>query len=136
MTSVRITGVTCTPSPHCSANPRQVSTHGTLLLKGIGLKAGMVLGFPKRPGRRVTTRSPGGAPAQDRARAARDGPEGAHSGHIMVLLSHGRYTSSYGPIYVFKHALHPPPPKAHLAGAAGGVARRRASKARACGSGT
>jgi peptidoglycan hydrolase-like protein with peptidoglycan-binding domain len=25
-----------------------------------------------------------------------------------VLLSHGRYTSSYGPIYVFRHALHPP----------------------------
>jgi peptidoglycan hydrolase-like protein with peptidoglycan-binding domain len=27
----------------------------------------------------------------------------------MILLGHGRYTSSYGPIYVFTHALHPPP---------------------------
>ena len=35
-------------------------------------------------------------------------PASAHSGHIMVLLSHGRYTSSYGPIYLYKHALHPP----------------------------
>ena len=26
----------------------------------------------------------------------------------MVLLSHGRHTSSYGPIYVYRHALHPP----------------------------
>jgi hypothetical protein len=27
----------------------------------------------------------------------------------MVLLPRGRYTSSYGPIYVYRHALHPPP---------------------------
>jgi hypothetical protein len=29
----------------------------------------------------------------------------------MVLLGGGRYTSSYGPIYIFAHALHPPRPK-------------------------
>jgi len=30
----------------------------------------------------------------------------------MVLLTHSRYTSSYGPIYVVRYALHPPtPPK-------------------------
>ena len=27
----------------------------------------------------------------------------------MVLLSHSRHSSSYGPIYVYRHALHPPP---------------------------
>ena len=52
VTSVRITGVTCTPSSHCSANPHQVSTHGTLLVKGVGLQPGMVLGFPKKAGAR------------------------------------------------------------------------------------
>jgi hypothetical protein len=30
----------------------------------------------------------------------------------MVLLTHSRYTSSYGPIYVVRHALHPPHPPA------------------------
>src|SRR5213079_1961730 len=37
-------------------------------------------------------------------------PSSAHSGNIMVLLGGGRYTSSFGPIYVFRHALHPPRP--------------------------
>jgi peptidoglycan hydrolase-like protein with peptidoglycan-binding domain len=45
----------------------------------------------------------------------------AHSGHIKVLLSHGRYTSSYGPIYVYRHALHPPPPKVTVPAVAGGT---------------
>jgi peptidoglycan hydrolase-like protein with peptidoglycan-binding domain len=44
----------------------------------------------------------------------------------MVLLSHARHTSSYGPIYVYRHALHPPKPKAipapATAGAVGGSA--------------
>ncbi len=42
----------------------------------------------------------------------------------MVLIGHGRHTSSCGPIYVYRHALHPPartdPP--FNAGAAGGTA--------------
>ena len=54
----------------------------------------------------------------------------------MVLLSHGRYTSSYGPIYVYTHALHPPAAKVTSPALAGGVGARSASKARACGSGT
>ncbi len=55
-------------------------------------------------------------------------PKSAHSGHIMVLLSHGRHTSSYGPIYIYRHALHPPVPKnppattTPIAGAPGGTA--------------
>ncbi len=108
VTSVRITAVACTPTIHCSGNPKQVSIHGTLLLKGVGLQPGMVLGFPKKPGASVTSSSP-----SSRLRKTTSGllvtvPKAAHSGHVKILLSHGRYTSSYGPIYVYSHALHPP----------------------------
>ena len=121
VTSIRITSITCTPSIHCSGNLRQVSTHGTLALKGIGLKPGMVLGFPKKAGARVTSASP-----QARLRKTSLGllatvPKAAHSGHVMILLSHGRYTSSYGPIYVYTHALHPPPKKVTSPVVAGGI---------------
>ena len=37
-------------------------------------------------------------------------PKTAHTGNIMVLLSHGRHSSSYGPINVVRYALHPPAP--------------------------
>jgi len=107
VTTVRITGVACTPSPHCSGNPRQVSTHGTLLLKGVGLQAGMVLGFPKKAGARITTASPAARLRKTSIGLLATVPKAAHSGHVMILLSHGRYTSSYGPIYVYTHALHP-----------------------------
>ena len=40
-------------------NPHQVSTHGTLLLKGIGLASGMAVAFPKAPGARISSVSPG-----------------------------------------------------------------------------
>ena len=48
-------------------------------------------------------------------------PKAAHSGHIKILLSKGRYTSSWGPIYVFTHALHPPLPKLTSPVKAGGI---------------
>src|SRR5438270_393284 len=35
-------------------------------------------------------------------------PASAHSGRIQVLLAHGRHSASYGPIAIFRHALHPP----------------------------
>ncbi len=121
VTSVRITSVACIPEAHCSGNPHQVSLHGTLLLKGIGLKAGMMLGFPKKAGARVTAASP-----QARLRTTSAGlvatvPKAAHSGHLMILLSQGRYTSSYGPIYLYNHALHPPPKPVVSPVVAGGV---------------
>ena len=50
------------PAAHCSGNPHQVSTHGTLLLKGIGLKPGMVVAFPKSPGARISSVSPNSQP--------------------------------------------------------------------------
>jgi peptidoglycan hydrolase-like protein with peptidoglycan-binding domain len=111
VTSVRITKVSCTPSSHCSANPRQVSRHGTLLMGGIGLKAGMVVGFPRSPGARISSFSPAARIRKSRGYLLVTVPASAHSGRIKVLLSGGRYTSSYGPIYVFSHALHPPTPK-------------------------
>jgi hypothetical protein len=124
VTTVRITGVACMPAAKCSTNPHQVSTHGIVLLKGKGLKAGMVVAFPSAPGGRIRPTSPGA-----HLRSAATGliatvPNNAHSGHIQVLLSKGRHTSSYGPIYVYTHALHPPPPTVPPlnAGAAGGTA--------------
>jgi peptidoglycan hydrolase-like protein with peptidoglycan-binding domain len=120
--SVRITSVSCTPSAHCSANPRQVSTHGTLLLAGVGLRAGMVVAFPKAPGARISRLSPASRLRKTRIGLLATVPASAHSGHIKVLLSHGRYTSSYGPIYVYRHALHPPKPKVIVPALAGGTA--------------
>jgi hypothetical protein len=116
ITSVRITAVSCVPAAHCSGNPHQVSTHGTLFLAGIGLAPGMVVGFPKSPGAHISSVSPAahlrwaisGKPSAGLEVTV---PKNAHSGHIMILLSRGRYTSSYGPIYIYNHALHPPPPK-------------------------
>jgi hypothetical protein len=112
--SVRITSVSCVPTAKCSGNPHQVSTHGTLLLQGIDLAPGMVVAFPKAPGARISRVSPAAHLRWAVSGHPSDGllvtvPDAAHSGHIMILLSHGRYTSSYGPIYVYRHALYPPP---------------------------
>jgi peptidoglycan hydrolase-like protein with peptidoglycan-binding domain len=124
VTSVRIVSVSCVPASRCSGNPRQVSTRGTLLLKGTGLKSGMMVAFPRAPGARITSSSPVSHLHPAAAGLVTTVPASAHSGRIMVLLGHGRHTSSFGPIYVFKHALHPPPlpiPPFN-AGAAGGTA--------------
>jgi peptidoglycan hydrolase-like protein with peptidoglycan-binding domain len=114
VTSVRIQHVSCVPVNSCSGNPHQVSTHGTLLLEGAGLQSGMTVGFPKSPGARVSGASPAAHLRHTSAGLTVTVPANAHSGHIMVLLSHGRYTSSFGPIYVYRHALHPPAPKPAL----------------------
>ena len=125
VTTVRITSVSCMPSIHCSGNPHQVSTHGTLLLKGKGLKAGMIVAFPGAPGARISSFSPGAHLRSNVAGLIATVPKNAHSGRIQVLVGGGRHTSSYGPIYVYRHALHPPvpvdPPPLN-AGAAGGTA--------------
>jgi hypothetical protein len=110
--TVRITHASCTPTARCATNPHQVSTHGTLLLAGVGLKAGMVVAFPKAPGAHISRTSPAARLRQARAGLLVTVPASAHSGRIMVLLTHSRYTSSYGPIYVVRHALHPPHPPA------------------------
>ena len=71
----------------------------------------MIVAFPRAPGARISRSSPGSHLHAAVAGLIVTVPSSAHSGHIMVLLSHGRHTSSYGPIYVFRHALHPPAPK-------------------------
>ncbi len=116
--SVRISRVSCTPSSHCDANPRHVSQRGTLLVSGVGLKPGMFVAFPKAPGAAPSARISSYTPAA-RLRRTSAGlvvtvPSKAHSGDIIVALGGGRYTSAYGPITVYAHALHPavptPPP--------------------------
>jgi peptidoglycan hydrolase-like protein with peptidoglycan-binding domain len=110
--TVRITSVSCMPAAKCSANPHQVSTHGILLLTGKGLTPGMVVAFPRAPGARVGRTSPDAHLRTNPQGLILTVPSKAHSGHILVLLSNGRHTSSYGPIYVVRYALHPPaPPK-------------------------
>jgi hypothetical protein len=111
VTTVRITGVSCTPAPSCSGNPHQVSAHGLLLISGKGLAPGMAVAFPHSPGARISSVSPYAHLHPKAAGLEVTVPKNAHSGHIKVLLSHSRYTSSYGPIYVYNHALHPPAPK-------------------------
>ena len=108
--SVRIGSVRCVPAAKCSSNPHQVSVNGTLLVAGTGLKAGMVVAFPRRAGARISSNSPAGRLRSSSVGLIVTVPRGAHSGRIMVVLSRGRHTSSYGPIYVFHHALHPPGP--------------------------
>ena len=138
VTTVRITRVSCTPTRAVQLRTRTRSPlHGTLLLEGVGLKAGMVVAFPRSPGAPSAAYSPAA-----RLRLLERGlivtvPANAHSGRIMVLLSNGRYTSSFGPIYVYKHALHPPASGARTrAGPRAAPQRHGASTARACGSGT
>jgi peptidoglycan hydrolase-like protein with peptidoglycan-binding domain len=124
VTSIRILTASCVPYSRCSGNPRQVSTHGTLLFKGKGLESGMTVAFPKTPGARISSSSPASHLHVAATGLIATVPGNAHSGHIMVMLGHGRHTSSYGPIYVYRHALHPPPialPPFN-AGAAGGTA--------------
>ena len=111
MTTVRITRVSCTPSTRCSKNPHQVSLRGTLAIEGIHLAPNMVVAFPGSPGARISSVSPA-------ARLRRSGnslvvtvPSHAHSGRIKVLLSNHRYTSSFGPIYVYAHSIGPPAAK-------------------------
>jgi peptidoglycan hydrolase-like protein with peptidoglycan-binding domain len=108
--NVRITHASCVPMPHCAKNRHQVSVGGTLLIRGVGLRSGMVVAFPRAWGASISRSSPGA-----RLRETSEGmlvtvPRSAHSGRIMILLAHGRYTSSYGPITVVHHALHPPVP--------------------------
>src|SRR5277367_1326887 len=110
--TVRITSVSCMPTVHCGTNAHEVSTHGNLVLAGKGLTKGMVVAFPAAPGARIGRTSP-----HAHLRTSAQGliltvPSKAHSGHIMVLLSHRRHTSSYGPITIVRYALHPPPPPA------------------------
>ncbi len=110
---VTIASASCYPAGSCSTNPHEVSIRGgELLLKGRGLKSGMAVAFPHSFGARIARNSP-----MARLNASKLGlvvrvPRSAHSGRIMVLLSHSRHSNSYGPIQVVRYSLHPPRPPA------------------------
>jgi peptidoglycan hydrolase-like protein with peptidoglycan-binding domain len=110
--SVTISSASCVPTIHCSTNPRQVSVRGELLVKGSGLKKGMVVAFPRSYGAHIARNSPTAHIASSKLGILVHVPSQAHSGRIMIVLSHGRHSNSYGPIQIVNHALHPPTPPA------------------------
>jgi hypothetical protein len=120
-TAVRISRVACVPAERCSSNPHQVSVNGTLQLQGTGLRTGMVVVFPRSFGARISRNSPGAHLRQSALGLIVTVPSGAHSGRIMVLLGRTGHTGSFGPIYVFHHALHPPAPRKPPTAASGGA---------------
>ncbi len=107
---VAITLAHCVPAIHCSANPSQVSVHGTLLIAGKGLASGMVVAFPHAIGAPIGRNSPISHLHHSVLGLVATIPAKAHSGHIQLLLSGGRRSNSFGPIHVVKYALHPPAP--------------------------
>ncbi|HEV7585403.1 MAG TPA: peptidoglycan-binding domain-containing protein [Solirubrobacteraceae bacterium] len=118
---VRISRVSCVPAERCSTNPHQVSINGTLQLQGTGLRAGMVLVFPRSFGARISRASPGSRLRQSSLGLIATVPSSAHSGRIMVLISSTRHTGSFGPITIVHRALHPPAPKKPPTAASGGA---------------
>jgi hypothetical protein len=118
---VRISRVACVPAERCGTNPHQVSSNGTLQLQGVGLRAGMVVVFPRSFGARISRNSPGSRLRQSSLGLLVTVPGGAHSGRIMVLISSARHTGSFGPITIVHRALHPPAPKRPPTAASGGA---------------
>jgi peptidoglycan hydrolase-like protein with peptidoglycan-binding domain len=107
-----LSSAVCVPAAHCSTNTRQVSAGGELLIRGKGLRTGMVVAFPHSWNARIASNSPTAHLANSTLGMVVHVPNNAHSGRIMVLISHGRHTNSFGPMQVVPYALHPPtPPK-------------------------
>jgi hypothetical protein len=114
---VTISGAHCVPATNCSTKPHEVSTHGTLLVQGKGLKSGQAVAFPRSWEARIASNSPSGHLHSSKLGLVVTVPASAHSGEIAVMLGAGRKSNSYGPIKVVKHALHPPPPPAPVVAA-------------------
>jgi peptidoglycan hydrolase-like protein with peptidoglycan-binding domain len=108
---VRIASARCVPAAECTRNPHQVAITGTLLLRGSGLRPGMVVVFPRSFGARVSRTSPGSRLRQTPSGLLVTVPSGAHSGRIMVFISTTRHTGSFGPIYLYHRTAHRPPTK-------------------------
>ena len=125
VSSVRIVHAICVPTARCDGNPHHVSVRGTLAVAGAGLKAGLEIAFPRTAGASISGNSPASRLRSSGGRLLVTVPSSAHSGKIMVLLTRGRHSSSYGPIAVFRHALHPAVVQhyvpAPLTGGAGGT---------------
>jgi peptidoglycan hydrolase-like protein with peptidoglycan-binding domain len=109
--AVAISSAQCVPASNCSTTPHEVSTHGTLLLAGRGLKSGQAVAFPHSWGARIASNSPSGHLHSTKLGLVVTVPASAHSGEIAVMLGEGRRSNAYGPIKVVAHALHPPAPK-------------------------
>jgi peptidoglycan hydrolase-like protein with peptidoglycan-binding domain len=109
--AVRITGAKCVPASHCSTYPRKVSQGGELLIKGVSVRRGMVVAFPRRRNARIARNSPTAHISQTSLGLVVHVPASAHSGRIMILLSRGSHSNSYGPIQIVDYALHPPRPR-------------------------
>lgn len=72
----------------------------------------MVVAFPRSYGAHIARNSPTAHIASSTLGIVVHVPSSAHSGRIMIVLSHGRHSNAYGPIQVINHALHPPAPPA------------------------
>jgi hypothetical protein len=108
--AVAITGAQCVPASNCSTKPHEVSTHGTLLVQGKGLKSGQTVAFPHSWDARIASNSPSGHLHDSKLGLVVTVPSSAHSGEIAVMLGGGRRSNTYGPIKVVTHALRPPAP--------------------------
>ncbi len=109
--AVAISGAQCVPASNCSTKPHEVSTHGTLLLGGKGLKSGQAVAFPHSWEARIARNSPTAHLHSSKLGLVVTVPASAHSGDIAVMLGGGRRSNTYGPIKVVTHTLHPPAPK-------------------------
>lgn len=109
--AVTISGAQCVPASSCDTKPHEVSTHGTLLLQGKGLKSGQAVAFPHSWNARIASNSPSGHLHESKLGLVVTVPASAHSGQIAVVLGAGHKSNLYGPIKVVTHALHPPAPK-------------------------
>ncbi|HXB65060.1 MAG TPA: peptidoglycan-binding domain-containing protein [Solirubrobacteraceae bacterium] len=110
--AVRIGGARCVPANSCSTKWHEVSTRGTLLLQGKGLKSGQAVAFPRFWEAQIARNSPSARLRSSSAGLVVSVPGNAHSGRIAVMLGGGRKSNLFGPIKVVTHALHPPaPPK-------------------------
>jgi putative peptidoglycan binding protein len=109
--AVKISGANCVPASSCGTKPHQVSTHGTLLLEGQGLKSGEVVAFPRVRGARIARNSPSAHLHNSKLGLVVTVPASAHSGNIGVMLAGGGSSNQFGPISVVTYRLHPPAPK-------------------------
>jgi hypothetical protein len=110
-TAVKIASVRCVPASSCGTKAHQVSTHGTLLLGGSGLKSGQTVAFPHSWNARIARNSPTAHLHSSKLGLVVTVPTAAHSGDIAVMLAGGKSSNRYGPISVVTYKLHPPAPK-------------------------
>jgi hypothetical protein len=108
---VKITSARCVPASGCGTKAHQVSTHGTLLLGGSGLKSGQTVAFPHSWDARIARNSPTAHLHASTLGLVVTVPAAAHSGDIAVMLAGGRSSNGFGPISVVTYRLHPPAPK-------------------------